>query len=469
MKIKFYFFILLLLITFTVHAEGYLISVKWEGMKDSTLILTHYYDSNIYVKDTIQLDNNGKGEFSGDEKLKEGLYMLFVNNNARFDFLLGSDQTFNIETKSKDFVENLSIKGASESEDFLTYQKLVKNKIEEKNTLLGQLKSKDKDSTEFAKTELERIDAEMEQYMDKTIANAGNNMLGLFLNAANSLKIPKPDADESNPKYDSIAWFHSYNYRRDHFFDGINLADERILNTPLLKPKLEAYFNKILLQTPDSIIPQAYKLLNRAEENPITYQYLTQFLINNSLQSKIMGMDAVFLAVADEVYLKGKATWADSATIAKVAEEAYLTRYNLIGNKAPELFMENIDGEMESLHQIIADYTVLIFYEYDCGHCKKDIPALYNDVYLKFIEHNIEVFAVCMEDDHEKWKEFVDSNGLEGWHHMWDPSHKTKFRFKYNTKTAPTLYLLDKDKTIIAKKIDNSTLTSFLNSLLKLK
>lgn len=455
------------MITFNSKAEGYLISVKWEGFSDSLIYLTSYYDTNVYIKDSLQLNSKGEGTFSGDSLLNQGLYMLYINNDTRFDFLVGNDQSFKLRTKDYDFIENLSITGSNESEEFLKYQKNLKQKIEEKNTLFGLLNSENEDSVRDAKAQLEKIDFEMEHYIDSVISKNENNMLGIFLGAANSLNIPKPNVDENDPKYDSIAWFHAYNYRRDHFFDEINVGDKRILHTPLYKPKLETYFNKILIQSPDSIIPQALKLLIRAEKDPTSYQYLTQFLLNNAIQSKIMGMDKVFLAIADEVYLKGKAIWADSATIAKVAEEAYLTRSNLIGNTAPELFMENIEGHFESLHQIIADYTILVFYEYDCGHCKKDIPALYNDVYLKFLENNIEVFAVCMNDNHEKWKEFVDENELEGWHHVWDPRHNTKFRFKYNTKTAPTLYLLDKNKKIIAKKIDKSTLTTLLNSLLK--
>jgi hypothetical protein len=87
-------------------------------------------------------------------------------------------------------------------------------------------------------------------------------------------------------------------------------------------------------------------------------------------------MDAVFLKIADEVYLSGQATWADSTVMATISKEAFLTRNNLIGNTAPELVMENIDGEIESLHQIQAKYTVLIFWEPNCGHCKKKCRSI---------------------------------------------------------------------------------------------
>ena len=162
---------------------------------------------------------------------------------------------------------------------------------------------------------------------------------------------------KNNPQYDSLAFFYYYNYRRDHFLDNIDFGDDRIINTPLLYPKLDTYFNKILIQAPDSIIPQAMKVINQSRKNKIMFQYTTEFLLMNSVQSKIMGMDEVFLKIADEVFLKGEATWADSTRLAKIAEEAYLTRYNLIGRKAPELVMENIEGNIESLHQINAPYT----------------------------------------------------------------------------------------------------------------
>ena len=129
--------------------------------------------------------------------------------------------------------------------------------------------------------------------------------------------------------------------------------------------------------------------------------------------------------------------------------------------------MEDLNGDYESLHLSQADYTIIVFYEYDCGHCKKEVPELYNDVYMKFLDYNIEVYAVCMNDNREKWKEFVENNGLEGWHHLWDPNNQSLYRYKYNVKTTPTVYLLDKNKKIVAKRLDNANLSKLLSVLLK--
>ncbi|MBN1927172.1 MAG: TlpA family protein disulfide reductase, partial [Prolixibacteraceae bacterium] len=141
--------------------------------------------------------------------------------------------------------------------------------------------------------------------------------------------------------------------------------------------------------------------------------------------------------------------------------------YNLLGKKAPEMVMETIDGEQESLYQITSDFTVVVFWEPDCGHCKKEIPELYSLLYSEFPETNIEVFAVFTGDDDEKWREFVNDKELVGWHHVWDPKHLSKFRFRYNVKTTPMIYLLGKDKKILAKKIDYKNLIKIIKTLLK--
>jgi peroxiredoxin len=466
---KFILLINLFFISLIVKAESYQITINWDGMNDSTIYLAHYYDVNVYKNDSLTLDAKGKGVFKGDSLLKQGLYLIYLNEKTYFDFLIGEDQKFEIHAKKDNLFNSITINGSTESEDFRKYQQFIMDKSKLKNELQEKVKSQDSTIAQNATHQMNILDKEMQEYLTAEILRTKGTMYSLFLKTSNNQPIPEPPFDKSLASYDSLSWFYYYNYRRDHFLDHLELKDERILNTPLVKSNLDTYFNKVLIQSPDSIIPQAIKLIRKSEVNKYTYQYVSQFLLNNSLQSKIMGMDAVFVAVADEVYLKGKATWIDSTTFAKIREEAYLIRQNIIGKKAPELVMENIDGEIESLHQSVADYTILVFYEYDCGHCKKEVPELYNNVFLKFIDNNIDVYAVCTENDKTKWKEFVEKNQLVGWHHLWDPQNRSMFRVKYNLKTTPLLYLLDKDKKIIAKRIDNETLIKLLQTLLTKK
>lgn len=467
MRNKILFLLLFTCITFGANAEGYRINVSWESLADSSIYLVHYYNGGNYIDDTLRLDSSGKGFFEGNEKLHEGLYILYHKSNF-FDFLIGDDQTFDIEKEASNSIGDLKITGAAESVNFLNYQNMLREKQQEKKELSEVFKSEDEEQKKEAKEKLIEIDNEMSSFIEKEISKNGQNMYATFLKLSKQIRIPDSPYDKNNPKYDSLTWFHNYNYRRDHFFDHVDFTDERVVFTPIFKSKLNTYFQKIIIQSPDSIIPQALKIISKAENNEKMLQIVSQYFLNSAAESKIMGMDAVFVAIADAVYLNGKATWlqGDTIVLRKIAEEAYLSRPNLIGNKAPDLTMENIDGIEENLYTIDAEYTILAFYEYNCGHCKKDIPALYNDVYLKFLDHHIEVIAICMNDDKAKWTEFVEEKELAGWHHWFDPAHHSKFRFKYNVKTAPTIFLLDKDKKIIAKKIDNENISRLLSALL---
>lgn len=448
-------------------AQGYNIQVEWNGLSDTTIYLAHYYDTKIFVNDTLRLDRNGIGSFEKDTLLRQGLYLLYLNESNYVDFLLGEKQNLKIKLNNSDIHNSLTISGSMDSEQFRNYQLFLKKQLEKQRGLNEQLKDSTKNEKEQIQKQLNQLDQDFDSFFKKELESNPKSMYHVFLKAVERFDIPEPPFDKSQSSYDSLAWFYTYNYRRDHFLDGIDFNDDRILNTPLFKPKLDNYFNKILIQSPDSITRQALRYLRKSENTPSMYQYLSQFLINNSAQSKIMGMDAVFVAVAEEVYLSGKATWTDSATYAKIREEVFLTKPNLLGKKAPEIYIESITGEQVSLHQLQAKYTILLFWEPNCGHCKKEVPALYSEVFEPFMKNDVQVFAVCIGDDKEEWTKFVDEHELVGWTHAWDPTNGSGFRYKYNVKSSPMIYLLDQDKKIIAKRIDYVSLSKYLGSLIK--
>ena len=53
-------------------------------------------------------------------------------------------------------------------------------------------------------------------------------------------------------------------------------------------------------------------------------------------------------------------------------------RPNLIGKKAAEMVMNSFAGHYVSLYDVKADFTIVYFWEPDCGHCKEATPLLKN-------------------------------------------------------------------------------------------
>ena len=237
-----------------------------------------------------------------------------------------------------------------------------------------------------------------------------------------------------------------------------------MINTPTIKGKFELYFNKVLLQIPDTILNESIRLIEKAKPDPEMYKYVASFALNNSLTSKYMGMEDVFVKLAQKYYLSGDASWADSTLLSKLMEEVIKRKPTLIGNKAPDFKMQSIDEEWFSLHNIDSPYTLVVFWETDCGHCKKEIPNLYNSIFLPFRDKGLKVLAVYTHDNKEEWEKFVMEKGIEEWINLYDPDNQTNFRLNYNIVTTPAIFLLDKDKKIIAKKLGIDAIKNILES-----
>lgn len=184
------------------------------------------------------------------------------------------------------------------------------------------------------------------------------------------------------------------------------------------------------------------------------FRYLVNYCFNYALESKIMGMDAAFVYLARKYYLSGEAYWVDKETRNEIEQEVQITQYNLLGMKAQELKSPTRDGDLVSLYETEASFTLLLFWEADCEHCEKQISLVKTVLVEQFKPYGFKVFAVHTQDDKETWERFVTEYGLFDFVNCWDPYDLTNFREYYHVEFTPMLYLLDKDKKIIAKKLD---------------
>ena len=58
------------------------------------------------------------------------------------------------------------------------------------------------------------------------------------------------------------------------------------------------------------------------------------------------------------------------------------------------------------LHKINSKITILMIYEPNCSHCKEFVPKLHDDIYQKFKNNGLEIFAIYSMDDKEEWNDF---------------------------------------------------------------
>jgi len=313
---------------------------------------------------------------------------------------------------------------------------------------------------------LKSYEEKMKSYLKSVVDENRDNLLSILVKAILPIDMPVITVPGNSSNPDSLKWVLTYNYRIDHFFDLIDLTDERLIRTPILQSKLSTFFKNMVIQSADSINKEIDRIIEKCGGNYEVFQFVSSFLFNHFRESEIMGHDAVVVKLADDIYLSGKADWVSEEFKDDLRKQVELIRPNLIGRKGENLVMDSYKGIYVSLYDIEKDYTILYFWEPDCAHCNEATSRL-KAYYEKARDEGIEIFSVCTAADKAKWSKYIEDNNLT-WINGWDPQRTTRYDYYYNVRSNPMVYILDKNKTIIAKKIAVEDIGSFIDSYRKL-
>ncbi|MBI5009977.1 MAG: redoxin domain-containing protein [Bacteroidia bacterium] len=454
-------------LVFSQLKPGYEINIKINGLRDSSVYLAYHLGDKQYINDTIKLDSFGKAVLSGQQQLPQGIYMIVLPGRNYFEMLMSTDQIFSVSCSYSDYFNTLRFEGSDENTAFVSYQKKW-GKLQEQMAALSKRSQSNKDNKDSLKVindiqvNQEKI---MKDYLGSVISENSGNMLGTLVKAIMPVEIPDFKIPDGTKNPDSLRWVLNYNYNKDHFFDNINLTDERLIRTPILHAKLNTFFSNVVIQAPDSINKEIDRIIAKCKDNYKMFQFVSVFLFNHFRTSEIMGHDAVMVKLADDIYLSGKADWVTKEFKDDLRKQIELIRPNLIGKKAQNLVMDSYKGIFVSLYDVDKEFTILYFWEPDCGHCKEATPKL-KAYYEKAKNDDIEVFAVCTTAEKEKWSKYIEENQIT-WINGWDPKRSSHFDYHYNVQSTPMIYILDRNKKIIAKKLAVENIGSFIDNYRK--
>ena len=458
--------------------------------------LVKYTFDQQYISDTCKKIKNGLIEFKGKKDLDKGVYTLVSDaKSIYFDFFVNESQKFVINTDASDIVNSLKVTGSKENEMFFSYIKYITNKNQDFNKVREQTKGKSKeDSTKFMAEKVKQLNDEVRKFD----ADFMLKTKGTFVYDVMNLKTEKEPTDIPKAKNGRPDSVYQYYYYKNHFFDGIDFKDERIVRTPFFDDRVKKYFDNVILMHPDTVIQEIDKILAKCNEGNLIYNLLIGYFTYKFEQSKIMGFDKVFVHVADKYILSGKAKGVyTEETVKSIKERVDIMRNLLLEAKVSELYMidttmgkqvrkmgfdtastsksitdlyyKNIEAltpMFKTLYQVNAKYTVLVFWAADCGHCQTEVPKLHED--LKAIKGSIDykVFAVQTKDElYESWKKFINEKKLTDFIHVFDPVHLNNLKERFDIYSTPVIYILDKDKKIKAKRLGADQVIDMLKTL----
>ncbi|TAL81985.1 MAG: AhpC/TSA family protein [Bacteroidetes bacterium] len=447
--------------------SGFEIDITIHGLQDSSVFLAYHMGDKQYIKDTVKLDKEGHAIVLGQEALPQGIYMIVLPGKKYFEILISKDQYFSLSCTYNDYLNTLKFTGSDENSAFIEYQKKWMLMQQQAAALSKRIQSnkENSDSLKILHSIQKLEEDNMKSYL-RSVVNANNgNLLATLVKSLLPLDVPEFTISGEVRNPDSVKWVWNYIYNKDHFFDNTDLTDERLLRTPILYARLNAFFTNIVIQSPDSINKEIDKLILKCKNNYKVFQFVAVFLFNHFRESEIMGHDAVMVKLADDIYLSGKADWVSKEFKDDLRKQIDLIRPNLIGRKAENLVMDSFKGIFVSLYDLEKEFTILYFWEPGCGHCIAETPKL-KAYYEKAKNDNIEVFAVCTTADKAKWTKYIEDNNLT-WINGWDPERSSHFDYYYNVQSTPMVYILDRNKKIIAKKLSVEDIASFIDNYRK--
>jgi len=460
------FLIMSLLFFFEVEAQnnmtlpktGFHLEVTIPTQKNQVLYLGQYWKDKSYAIDSVLLSGEGKGSFNNTERLPEGQYFLHIKPSFQADFLVGSnEQDIMMYLNEHAFSEN-KVTGSIDTELLWEYLAKIENFNKEITSL--EISYTDTTSSEGKRTQLLQ---EIKQWEDKRNEFEAvfkkenkNTWAGKLITGLNPVELPYPQ-----PK-DQQEFLKNKKYGKEHYFDNIDLTDPRFWRTNYLNSRIDIYMKEWIDPTPDSLAVAASRLVAKTKSNDFCFKEMLSKLFNESSSSHRMGDENIWARLYEDYIKDNNISWINESQYTQLNSKYDLIRNNRIGMTAKDMMLQTIDSTQINTNKLLSEYLLLYFYDTGCGHCEIETPKLHSE-YNSLKARGLEIVAIYIGSDKEEWKKFVDRHKLTDWINAADLDYKSQHWLNYDLSGVPMIYLLDKNKEIIAKAISKEQITTILD------
>lgn len=442
------------------------IKFKLDNYKNDTLIVGNYYADRQLVKDTL-FREEGEKDFvmQSDSLFEEGVYIAITIPDHQFiQFIIPKDdQEFEIKMDYED-LSDVKIKDSYENELFYDYLAYLKKRRPENTRLqkeLEEAKSKGEDDTRIL-AQIAALDQDILDQQKKIVAENPNTITAMLISANFQIDIPEfTEGTEEEIKTQR------FRYYRSHYFDHLNFDHPGILRTPFLHDRINYYMEKLNAPLPDSTIIAIDYVLSKFENNPEAFKFYTSYFLNQYAQMKMVGQDAIYVHIVDKYYADGQAPWVKEETLAKIIDNANKLKPLLIGKTIPDVTTYEQDGTAVKLREIDSDYTVLVFWAPNCGHCKKAMPHVvkFND---EFISKGVKTISICTKGG-DKFKGCWDSLEDKDMLRLLNTGDEyIRFQRQMFVTKTPKIIVLNREKEIVIKDIPAEKLSEIVDEIIRL-
>ena len=135
-----------------------------------------------------------------------------------------------------------------------------------------------------------------------------------------------------------------------------------------------------------------------------------------------------------------------------------------IGKEAPEIALQNPDGEVVKLSSLRGNYVLIDFWAAWCRPCRAENPNVVR-LYNQYAGSNFEILGVSLDRTREKWLQAISQDGLP-WLHVSDLKYwRSQAALDYQVGAIPATFLIDPNGIIIAKNLRGPSLAAKLKEI----
>ncbi len=243
------------------------------------------------------------------------------------------------------------------------------------------------------------------------------------------------------------------------FFSSTNFADTNLYRTIELNNKLQLYLDNVADTNAMARLKFIKQLMGKTTAKSEAQKHLLSALLDN------------FLDDYREPYLQSLVQWAAAQHSLAADQPVLEAKIKLVagalpGKPAPGVSGEDTSGKNKTLLETARAnrLTLLIFWESECPHCRKAMPVFIN-LYKQYHAKGLEVFAASLDNDKDKWKQFISENQLT-WTNIVLPA-KSTVHSDYFIQYTPTVVLVNQQGKIISRFIGVDDLDAAIAGILK--
>jgi peroxiredoxin len=445
------------------QADSTLIDVRIEGLGAGLTRLVGVLGDQNYIADSVMVDANGAFTLRRKAPLPAGYYTFLLPGMKNFAVLIDVDQHFSLRANVANIVGTMKVDGSLDNE--LLYQNLQFQQAQEPElNRLGEIMRRSAAGTpEFEQTrkrQLELLEERKEhlEAMYKAYPDAFFTKFKIAGQNPDFVDFRKPNGD-----IDTIRQVVDY---RNRFWEGVDFSDERLLRTPVISNKLRRYIKDLTPQHRDSLLIVSDDIIRRVLPHKEYFKFFANWIAIQYENGKTTVMDgeAVFVHIIQNFFTPELAFWETKENLAKIQKHVGEMEASLLWKKGPDVKAPNQYGEFKSIYDMTADLIVIFMYSPHCEHCQEQSPVI-QQLYEKWKGKGVDFYGIAVSTTDEEWKAYLKKTGFT-FTNVFDPTNRAIYA-KYYVDNTPEVYVLNKDRIIIAKNLNANQLETIFEREMK--